>query len=84
MIDIGKPVPATESMLHARTLPPLVTAGLALAGLGLVGMTADELPGIPERLGVPAWSLGALGGALAASAVISQIATVPSDRTRPP
>lgn len=35
-----------------------------MTGLGLVGMTAGELPGIAEQLAAPRWLMGVLGGVL--------------------
>jgi hypothetical protein len=47
-----------------KFLPRIATLGLVMAGLGLVGMTAGDLPGIAEQLAAPRWLMGALGGAL--------------------
>ena len=47
-----------------RGPPTLVALGLAMAGAGLVGMTAGELPGIAEQLEAPRWLMGILGGVL--------------------
>jgi len=44
--------------------PTLVALGLAMAGAGLVGMTAGELPGIAVQLEAPRWLMGILGGVL--------------------
>jgi hypothetical protein len=49
------------------TLPQIVALGLIMAGLGLIGMTAGDLPGIAEQLAAPRWLMGALGGVLVAS-----------------
>jgi hypothetical protein len=68
-------MPTPRLVPRTRSLPPVATAGLVLAGLGLIGMTADELPGIPERMGIPAWALGALGGVLIASALTPRLLT---------
>jgi hypothetical protein len=38
-----------------------------MAGLGLAGMTAGDLPGIAEQLAAPRWLMGALGGLLVGS-----------------
>lgn len=76
------PTPILVPRTHS--LPPVATAGLVLAGLGLIGMTADELPGIPERMGIPAWALGALGGVLIASAMMPWLLAVLSGRIHGP
>jgi hypothetical protein len=47
-----------------KSLPRIATLGLVMAGLGLVGMTAGDLPGIAEQLAAPRWLMGVLGGAL--------------------
>jgi hypothetical protein len=47
-----------------KSLPKIATLGLVMAGLGLVGMTAGDLPGIAEQLAAPRWLMGVLGGAL--------------------
>ena len=44
--------------------PTLVALGLAMAGAGLIGMTAGELPGIAAQLEAPRWLMGILGGVL--------------------
>ena len=44
--------------------PTLVALGLAMAGAGLIGMTAGELPGIAQQLEAPRWLMGILGGVL--------------------
>ena len=45
-------------------LPQIAALGLIMAGLGLVGMTAGDLPGIAEQLAAPRWLMGVLGGVL--------------------
>ena len=45
-------------------LPKIAALGLVMAGLGLVGMTAGDLPGIAEQLAAPRWLMGVLGGVL--------------------
>ena len=45
-------------------LPRIAALGLVMTGLGLVGMTAGELPGIAEQLAAPRWLMGVLGGVL--------------------
>lgn len=45
-------------------LPKIAALGLIMAGLGLVGMTAGDLPGIAEQLAAPRWLMGVLGGVL--------------------
>ena len=47
-----------------KSLPKIATLGLVMAGIGLVGMTAGDLPGIAEQLAAPRWLMGVLGGAL--------------------
>ena len=48
-------------------LPQIATLGLIMAGLGLLGMTAGDLPGIAEQLAAPRWLMGAVGGLLVGS-----------------
>jgi hypothetical protein len=45
-------------------LPSIAALGLVMVGLGLIGMTAGELPGIAEQLAAPRWLMGVLGGIL--------------------
>ena len=45
-------------------LPKIAALGLVMAGLGLLGMTAGDLPGIAEQLAAPRWLMGVLGGVL--------------------
>jgi hypothetical protein len=45
-------------------LPSIAALALVMVGLGLVGMTAGDLPGIAEQLAAPRWLMGALGGVL--------------------
>ena len=45
-------------------LPRIAALGLVMAGLGLIGMTAGDLPGIAEQLAAPRWLMGVLGGVL--------------------
>ncbi len=45
-------------------LPKIAALGLIMAGLGLVGMTAGDLPGIAEQLAAPRWLMGILGGVI--------------------
>lgn len=45
-------------------LPRIAALGLVMAGLGLLGMTAGDLPGIAEQLAAPRWLMGVLGGVL--------------------
>ena len=45
-------------------LPKIAALGLIMAGLGLLGMTAGDLPGIAEQLAAPRWLMGVLGGIL--------------------
>lgn len=45
-------------------LPKIAALGLIMAGLGLAGMTAGDLPGIAEQLAAPRWLMGVLGGVL--------------------
>jgi hypothetical protein len=45
-------------------LPKIAALGLIMAGLGLVGMTAGDLPGIAEQLAAPRWLMGVLGGVI--------------------
>ncbi len=47
-----------------KSLPKIAALGLVMTGLGLVGMTAGELPGIAEQLAAPRWLMGVLGGVL--------------------
>jgi len=49
------------------TLPQIAALGLIMAGLGLIGMTAGDLPGIAEQLAAPRWLMGAIGGVLVGS-----------------
>lgn len=56
-------------------LPQIATLGLIMAGLGLLGMTAGDLPGIAEQLAAPRWLMGALGGLLVGSGVQAGNAT---------
>ena len=49
------------------TLPQIAAIGLVLAGVGLVGMTAGDLPGIAEELAAPRWLMGLLAGVLVGS-----------------
>ena len=46
------------------TLPRIAALGLIMTGIGLVGMTAGDLPGIAAQLAAPRWLMGALGGVL--------------------
>lgn|GEM_PF-743286 len=55
-------MPSTRSF-HSG-LPGIAALALVMVGLGLVGMTAGELPGIAEQLAAPRWLMGVLGGAL--------------------
>ncbi|MCX7056872.1 MAG: hypothetical protein NTZ79_06680 [Proteobacteria bacterium] len=55
------------SFTSDKPLPKIATLGLVMAGLGLVGMTAGDLPGIAEQLAAPRWLMGVLGGALCGS-----------------
>jgi hypothetical protein len=48
-------------------LPHIAALGLIMAGLGLLGMTAGDLPGIAEQVAAPRWLMGALGGLLVGS-----------------
>jgi hypothetical protein len=48
-------------------LPKIAAFGLIMAGLGLLGMTAGDLPGIAEQLAAPRWLMGVLGGVLLGS-----------------
>ena len=45
-------------------LPKIAALGLIMAGLGLVGMTAGDLPGIAEQLAAPRWLMGVIGAVL--------------------
>jgi len=45
-------------------LPKIAALGLIMIGLGLVGMTAGDLPGIAEQLAAPRWLMGVLGGVI--------------------
>ncbi len=49
------------------SLPPIAALGLVMAGLGLLGMTAGDLPGIAEQVAAPRCLMGALGGLLVGS-----------------
>jgi hypothetical protein len=51
---------------RGHLLPRIAAVGLVMAGVGLVGMTAGDLPGIPEQIAAPRWLLGAIGGVLVA------------------
>jgi hypothetical protein len=53
-----------SSHLPEGPLPKIAALGLIMAGLGLVGMTAGDLPGIAEQLAAPRWLMGVLGGVL--------------------
>ncbi len=53
--------------ISEKSLPKIAALGLVMAGLGLVGMTAGELPGIAAQLAAPRWLMGVLGGALLGS-----------------
>ena len=46
------------------TLPKIAALGLVMAGLGLLGMTAGDLPGIAEQVAAPRWRMGVVGGVL--------------------
>jgi hypothetical protein len=46
------------------TVPKIAAIALIMVGLGLIGMTAAELPGIAEQLEAPRWLMGVLGGIL--------------------
>ena len=46
------------------TLPKIAALGLVMAGLGLLGMTAGDLPGIAEQVAAPRWLMGVVGGVL--------------------
>lgn len=50
--------------LPDKSLPKIAALGLVMTGLGLVGMTAGELPGIAVQLAAPRWLMGVLGGVL--------------------
>jgi hypothetical protein len=47
-----------------KSLPKIAALGLVMTGLGLVGMTAGELPGIAVQLAAPRWLMAVLGGVL--------------------
>jgi hypothetical protein len=49
-----------------HVLPRIAALGLVMAGAGLIGMTAGDLPGIPQQIAAPRWLLGAVGGVLIA------------------
>lgn len=51
-------------------LPRMVAIGLCLTGIGLIAMTAGELPGLAAQLHAPRWLMGALGGALLGSGLV--------------
>jgi hypothetical protein len=50
-----------------KSLPKIAALGLVMTGLGLVGMTAGDLPGIAVQLAAPRWLMGVLGGVLLGS-----------------
>jgi hypothetical protein len=52
------------SPLPDGPLPQIAALGLIMAGLGLLGMTAGDLPGIAEQLAAPRWLMGVIGGVL--------------------
>lgn len=52
------------SPLPDGPLPQIAALGLIMAGLGLLGMTAGDLPGIAEQLAAPRWLMGAIGAVL--------------------
>lgn len=52
------------TMTPESPLPKIAALGLIMAGLGLLGMTAGDLPGIAEQLAAPRWLMGVLGGLL--------------------
>jgi len=52
---------------RTEPLPTAAVAGLIRLGVGLVGMTAGDLPGIAEQLAAPRWLMGVLGGVLVGS-----------------
>lgn len=67
-----------------NALPRIAALGLVMAGLGLVGMTTGDLPGIAEQLAAPRWLMGVLGGVLVGSswqAVRDASSRVPARRT---
>lgn len=49
---------------QSPTVPKVAAVALVMVGLGLIGMTAAELPGIAEQLEAPRWLMGILGGVL--------------------
>jgi hypothetical protein len=57
-------VPITS---QSPTVPKVAAVALIMVGLGLIGMTAAELPGIAEQLEAPRWLMGILGGVLIAA-----------------
>ena len=64
-------------------LPQIATLGLIMAGLGLLGMTAGNLPGIAEQLAAPRWLMGALGGLLVGSGLHAGATTAERVARRP-
>jgi len=57
-------VPVQPNPLPDGPLPKIAALGLIMAGLGLVGMTAGDLPGIAEQLAAPRWLMGVLGAVI--------------------
>lgn len=58
------------SASQREDLPRMVAIGLCLTGVGLIGMTAGELPGLAAQLHAPRWLMGALGGGLLGSGLV--------------
>jgi len=52
------------SLGSTPTVPKVAAIALMMVGLGLIGMTASDLPGIAEQLEAPRWLMGVLGGIL--------------------
>jgi len=52
------------SLGSSPTVPKVASVALMMVGVGLIGMTASELPGIAEQLEAPRWLMGVLGGIL--------------------
>ena len=61
-------------------LPQIAALGLIMAGLGLVGMTAGDLPGIAQELAAPRWLMGAIGGVLVGSGLPARSTTAGATR----
>ena len=64
-------------------LPRIAALGLLMAGLGLVGMTAGDLPGIAGQLAAPRWLMGVLGGVLVGSGWQAGREAASGQRSRP-